>query len=121
VEVFADDPVPDLSVTMELFHRALFVVAPHGAGEVNMIFCRPDTVLIEGLCEDNKGKFILCYKRLTRMLGMRYYGLAFEKQCMDITAVDIEKPFISYMKLLGYGPSQDHLAKHQAKHSEISG
>ena len=32
VEVFSDDPLPSLRDTLQMFNRALIIVAPHGAG-----------------------------------------------------------------------------------------
>ena len=61
VFVFTDKPVPQLTVTMEMFHRALVVVAPHGAGEANILFSQRGTVLIEGLCYSG-GRINLCYQ-----------------------------------------------------------
>jgi hypothetical protein len=97
---YRDDPVPPVGVTMNIFHRALIVIAPHGAGESNMIFSQPGTVLIEGLC--NEKKLNLCYQHMAQVLGLRYYGLAFAKSCKEITSDDVEKPMVEYLKLFGY-------------------
>ena len=97
---FRDDPVPPVHVTMEIFHRALIVIAPHGAGASNMIFSKPGTVLIEGLCHEPE--LNLCYQHMSLVLGLRYYGLTFSKSCMDITPDEIEKPLVEYLTLYGY-------------------
>ncbi len=88
VDVFLDDPVPEVNVTRDMFARAFLVVAPHGAGEANMVFSRPGTVLVEGLCYA-QGRVNLCYKRMAEKLGLRYHALVFSKNCMNITAEDI--------------------------------
>jgi hypothetical protein len=49
VEVFDDNPLPHVDKTVDIFYRALIVIAPHGAGEANLIFSQPGTLLIEGL------------------------------------------------------------------------
>ncbi len=91
VTVYADDPVPGVNVTKDMFARAFLVVAPHGAGESNLVFSRPGTVLVEGLCY-SRGKVNLCYKSMADSLGLRYYGVVFNKTCIDITADDLDKP-----------------------------
>ena len=51
----------------------------------------------------------LCFKcffnvlqNTARMLGLRYYGMTYTYDCFRITAEDVEKPFVRYMRLLGY-------------------
>ena len=106
VQVFGDNPLPSLEKTIEMFRRAKIVVAPHGAGESNLIFSQPGTLLIEGLCYDSDGKANLCYRNLAQALGLRYYGLIYNHQCMKITAKQIEKPLLEYLKLkYNYHPS----------------
>jgi hypothetical protein len=100
--VFDDQPLPSLPVTMDTFHRAVVVIAPHGAGLTNMLFSQPGTLIIEAVCQDNDKKFNLCYQRMASVLGMRYYALAVDDTCMVVTAADVEKPFVEYMRLLGY-------------------
>ena len=93
--VYGDDPVPGLGDTRRVFSRAYMVVAPHGAGESNLIFSQPGTILIEGLCHDGRGKVNWCYKNMMATLGHRYCGLLFTKPCMNITAEEVE-PFVKY-------------------------
>ena len=93
--VYDDNPVPGIDETRRLFIRAYIVVAPHGAGESNLIFSQPGTILIEELCYDDRDKLNWCYKNMMATLGHRYCGLLFEKQCMNITAADVE-PFVNY-------------------------
>ena len=105
--VFDDNPLPDVNQTMEIFYRALIVVAPHGAGEANMLFSQPGTVLIEGLCHDQHKLVNLRYQRAAKTLRFRYHGIVFpHKQCMDITANDAEIPLAKYLELLGYYTKQ---------------
>ncbi|KAK2153797.1 hypothetical protein LSH36_285g00012 [Paralvinella palmiformis] len=90
VSVFSDNPLPSVEETRIMFHNAIIVVAPHGAGEANIILCSPRTVLIEGLCRDGDNRLTLCYRNLARVLGMHYHGLVPRNKCMDTTASDIE-------------------------------
>ena len=99
VEVFGDNPLPSLNRTIDMFRRAEIVVAPHGAGESNLIFSHPDTLLIEGLCYDSDALANLCYRNMAQALGLRYYGLIYRHQCMKITANQIEEPLLEYFKL----------------------
>ncbi len=102
VSVFADKPLPGLNLTRELFATAFLVVAPHGAGEANLLFSRPGTVLMEGLCYAG-GKINLCYKSMAETLGLRYHGLVFKKSCMDITPEEIAKPFQEVLEMKRQG------------------
>ena len=93
--VYGDDPVPGIDDTLRLFSRAYIVVAPHGAGLSNLLFSQPGTIVIEGMCYDLTGELNWCYSSLMETLGHRHCGLLFEKQCMNITADDVE-PFVKY-------------------------
>ena len=103
VSVFSDNPLPSVEETRIMFHNAIIVVAPHGAGEANIILCSPRTVLIEGLCRDGDNRLTLCYRNLARVLGMHYHGLVPRNQCMDTTASDIEAPFLQFLHLYTKG------------------
>ena len=59
------------NVCSQIFGRALMVVAPHGAGLSNLIFCQPGTYVIEALCSDNP----LCYLWTAQILGHRWHGI----------------------------------------------
>ena len=48
--LFRDDPTPSLNDTMTMFHSAVIIVAPHGAGLSNMLFSRPGTYILEAVC-----------------------------------------------------------------------
>ena len=110
VEVFADNPLPSLDKTIEMFGRALVVIAPHGAGEANLIFSQAGTLLIEGLCYDSDNMTNLCFRNMAQALGLRYYGLIYPYQCMQITPEQIERPFVDFIRnYFKYQiPSSDH-------------
>ena len=99
MKVFGDDPLPNVRDTQAMFHNAAIVVAPHGAGEANIILSRPGTVLIEGMCYDGNSHTNVCFQNLARVLGMHWHGLIPKTQCMDFTAKDIEKPFVEFLNL----------------------
>ena len=97
VDVFDDNPLPSLEDTMRLFNRAFIVIAPHGAGESNMLYSEPGTLLIEGLCNPVNA----CYRNLMHVLGHRYYGIYYNKRdCMTMTADDVIKPLEQYLDVI---------------------
>ena len=49
-ELFPDNSVPPLGQALQIFSRAVIVVAPHGAGLSNILFSEPGTMVIEGVC-----------------------------------------------------------------------
>ena len=98
--VFGDNPPPSLNETMILFSLASIVVASHGAGLSNLVFGRPGTLVIEGLC--NKPHTNLCYQRTAYALGMRWHGIPSLSGCEGVVDVDGEEiDFIlrSYIRL----------------------
>ena len=97
VEVFSDNPLPTLSDTLAMFNRAFMVVAPHGAGEFNLHFSEPGTILVEGLCYPPN----LCYRNHMHALGHRYYGLYMkERDCFHVTSEDILGPVRKYFDII---------------------
>ncbi|ELT92670.1 hypothetical protein CAPTEDRAFT_209526 [Capitella teleta] len=90
--VFRDDPVPNINLTRRMFNEAIMIIAPHGAGESNMMYAQPGTIILEGMCFESKVKVNTCYQRSADLLGMRYYGMLFKSGCFDITAKQIETP-----------------------------
>ncbi|MEI8287845.1 MAG: glycosyltransferase family 61 protein [Verrucomicrobiota bacterium] len=54
---------------VRLFRNAEAVTAPHGAGLTNLIFCRPETPVLEMFSRDNVRR---CYWTLSTELGLPY-------------------------------------------------
>ncbi len=100
VQVFSDNPLPTQEEIRSMFGRAVLVVAPHGAGETNLVFSKPGTVLLEGLCYMAPNLTSKCYHTMSYVLGLRYHGLIFNKDCFYITPDDIEGPVRSILDLL---------------------
>jgi hypothetical protein len=90
--VFRDDPVPSSNLTRRMFNEAIMIIAPHGAGESNMMYAQPGTIILEGMCFESKVKVNTCYQLSADLLGMRYYGMLFKSGCFDITAKQIKTP-----------------------------
>ena len=99
--IFGDNPPPSLNETMILFSLASIVVAPHGAGLSNLVFGRPGTLVIEGLC--NNPHINLCYQRTAYALGMRWHGIPSLSGCEDVVDVDgkeIDSVLRSYIQII---------------------
>lgn len=73
--LFTDRPAPSFEESIKIFSKAVLIVGPHGAGFSHILWSRPGTVLIEGLCNIIPNKVNLCYRNLAQMLGMRWYGI----------------------------------------------
>ena len=72
------------------------VVAPHGAGLLNLIVSQPGIVLIEGLCpKEEDGKINLVFRSLVYVIGGHYFG--YDKDCTTITAQDLLGPVNFYL------------------------
>lgn len=72
-ETFRDAPLPSMEDMMRLFHSAVMVVAPHGAGLGNLVFSQPGTFLVEGVC--NPPTAFLFFQRTALIFGHRYHGI----------------------------------------------
>jgi len=99
--VFSDRPSPPLSTAAELFHAAVAVVGPHGAGLSNVVFCEPGTALVEGVC--NEPHVNMCYQMTAHMLGLRYHAIPSRGGCervVDITASDVETAVEAYVDMV---------------------
>ena len=77
--LFIDNPSPSLYDTMRMFHSAVIIVAPHGAGLANMLFSQPGTYVVEGFC--NLPHANLCFQWLAYILGHQWHGLMSQHPC----------------------------------------
>ena len=85
---------------MTMFHEAVLVVAPHGAGESNILFSQPGTYVIEGVC--NRPHVNLCYQRTAYILGHHYHAVVSKGGCkghIDISTEEIRKVVKVHVKL----------------------
>ena len=98
VEVFSDKSLPGHDATAHMFSRAVLVVAPHGAGLANLIFSKPNTCVVEGLCYGDDGKVNLCYRDLSAILGHVYHGVVTSGQCMKMTADNFRPQVVQCLK-----------------------
>lgn len=57
---------------IQIFHSADVVIAPHGAGLTNLLFCNPGTTVIE-LFSPNW--MLSCFKMISSYYGLNYYEL----------------------------------------------
>ena len=88
VVVYDDKAIPSLETTKKLFDRAFLIVAPHGAGLSNMVFARPGTIIVEGLCCGNQVN--LCYQALSEILGHRHYGVTRPGDCFKVLPEELQ-------------------------------
>jgi len=77
--LFVDNPTPSLNDTMMMFHSAVVVVGPHGAGLSNVFFSQPGTYVVEGVC--NLPHVNMCFQRLTHVLGHHWHGVTSRRGC----------------------------------------
>jgi len=99
--MFVDNPVPSLNDTMRMFHSAVLVVAPHGAGLANVVFSQPGTYVIEGVC--NLPHVNFCFQRLAYVLGHHWHGVPSRGGCedlVDVSAEGIGRALASYLDQL---------------------
>jgi capsular polysaccharide biosynthesis protein len=55
--------------TIKLFNKASYIIAPHGAGLTNMLFCKEHTTIIEFMPFSDPNE---CYNHLSQMLNHKY-------------------------------------------------
>jgi hypothetical protein len=90
--LYADNPPPSLMDTMAMFHSAVMVVAPHGAGLSNLVFSEPGTYVVEAVC--NPPHVNLCYRKSSVILGHHWHGLLSTGGCQLV--VDVKPPRIDH-------------------------
>ena len=98
--LFIDNPTPSLNDTMMMFHSAVVIVAPVGAGESNMYFSQPGTYIVEGVC--NVPHVNLCFQRLAHILGHHWHGVTSGWGCervVDVSATSVDDAVRSYLRL----------------------
>jgi len=98
--LFFDKPTPSLNDTMMMFHSAVIIVAPHGAGESNMFFSQPGTYVVEGVC--NLPHVNLCYQWLAHILGHHWHGVTSRRGCqglVDVSPESVEHAVHSCLRL----------------------
>jgi len=98
--MFKDNPVPSLNDSMMMFHSAVIIVGPHGAGLSNMLFSQPGTYVVEGVCQPPKVN--MCYRVLTQLLGHHWHGILEDSQCgrtIGATAASVDAAVRSYLRL----------------------
>jgi len=98
--LYIDNPTPSLNETMMMFHSAVIIVAPHGAGLSNMLFSQPGTYVVEGVCDQPKVN--LCYLRLAYVLGHHWHGVMSQDGCpriVNVSPLRINDAVREYLRL----------------------
>lgn len=83
---------------VELFSTAEIVVAPHGAGNTNMLFAPPGAQLVE---LQVPGLVHVCYWSLCDALGHGYWYLMCEPQAGNRRGADMTVPMDGLRRILG--------------------
>ena len=99
--LFHDRPTPSLNETMKMFHSAVVVVGPHGAGLSNVYFSQPGTYVLEAVC--NVPYVNLCFQWLAHVLGHHWHGVTSRGGCehvVDVPATYVNSTLREYLGLL---------------------
>ncbi|WEK36531.1 MAG: glycosyltransferase family 61 protein [Candidatus Pseudobacter hemicellulosilyticus] len=70
-----------------VFHHADLIIAPHGAGQSNLLFCRPGTKIIEIF---PPAWVNVCYWNMANSLGLDYYYIMGEKPAVAHSKAGVE-------------------------------
>lgn len=81
VVVFDDGDLPPVKKQLDMFVNAHMIIAPHGAGLLNILASVPGTNVVEFMDTNNMN---LCYARLAYILGMKYTGIEMKASSQKI-------------------------------------
>ena len=79
-----DSQLPSLTEQHQIFNRAKFVFAPHGAAGIHIIAMKPDSWYIEFLSKEDVN---ICYSRLAYFSDVNYIGLSMENLTIDMKKI----------------------------------
>lgn len=85
VYVHDDSRLPPVRDQLNMFANAVLVVAPHGAGLVNLIASPAGTTVLEFI---DTGSVNVCYTRLSTWMGHTYHGVPMRSSLVDLAALD---------------------------------
>lgn len=100
VEVFTDNPLPDVRTTCTMFNRASIIIGPHGAGFANLVCARPGAVLIEFQQKGHSWD----YELLSLKMGLHYIGVRTEMEHSGDGNVDVGYVVTAAQKALALPP-----------------
>ena len=111
-ELFAEDNLPSVYETLYIFYRARVIVAPHGAGLLNMQYSRPGTVIVEA----SDVKNCPCFLVMAHILGHKYHlvGATGGKEIVNVNITDFTRSVEFHIK---YAAEQDWIFTHENKKS----
>ena len=87
--------LPSLSQQFNVFNKAKIVVAPEGAGNVNLIASCPKTILIELTSLKEIG---VLFHRMVNLLGMHYLTIPYMPDAKN--GLDIQNHFLPVLEKL---------------------
>eukprot|EP00040_Diaphanoeca_grandis_P036219 m.230123 g.230123 ORF g.230123 m.230123 type:complete len:455 (-) comp33572_c0_seq6:11-1375(-) len=68
-----DSRLGSVNEQLVAFHISPAVIAPHGAGLVNLVAAKPGTCVVEVMPPGDI--FNICYMKLSYLLGLKYFGI----------------------------------------------
>ena len=80
-----DNKLPTLTEQHQIFNKAKFVFAPHGAGGVNIISMKKNSWYIEFLSKEDIN---ICYSRLAYLCGINYKGILMKRYTIDLVKIE---------------------------------
>ena len=103
-ELFAEDNLPSVNETLFIFYRARVIIAPHGAGLLNMQYSRPGTVIVEA----SDVKNCPCFLIMAHILGHKYHliGATGGRDSVIVNITDFTKSVEFHIK---YAAEHDSL------------
>ena len=84
VVIHDDSDLPSVQQQLKNFRNAHTVIAPHGAGLVNILASRPNTKVIEFMDPNNMN---LCYARLAYILGLKYNAIELKSSINHVSQI----------------------------------
>lgn len=79
------------SEQIQIFRRSKVIISPHGAGLVNLIFCSPNTCVLE-LFPSSLHFGAACYWSISECIGLRYFCLKCDSAQADNPNSDFTVP-----------------------------
>jgi hypothetical protein len=84
LKIHDDINLPGIIEQFQYFSEAKIIIAPHGAGLVNLLSCKKNTIIIEIM---DKDYINLCFTRIAYLLELKYYGILSKNYIVDMNDI----------------------------------